>query len=40
MGQNMGPAAGFLLFLLGVWLIIRTVAGGLVSKILSLGSSG
>lgn len=30
----MGPAAGFVLFLLGVWLIIRTVRGGLVTKIL------
>lgn len=30
----MGPAAGAVLLLLGVWLIIRTVRGGLVSRIL------
>lgn len=35
--SSIGPAAGFLLFLLGVWLVIRTVAGGLVDKILNLG---
>jgi hypothetical protein len=31
-------AYGFLLLLLGVWLIIRTVRGGLVERILTLGS--
>lgn len=36
-GSEIGPAAGFLLFLLGVWLLIRTVAGGLVDRILSIG---
>jgi hypothetical protein len=30
------PATGFLLLLLGIWLILRTVRGGLVEKILSL----
>jgi hypothetical protein len=30
------PATGFVLLLLGVWLIIRTVRGGLVEKILNL----
>lgn len=35
----MGAAGGFLLFLLGVWLLVRTVAGGLVSRVLSLGGS-
>jgi hypothetical protein len=33
---SIGPAAGFLLFLLGIWLLIRTVAGGLVERILKL----
>lgn len=39
MGSSVGPAAGFLLFLLGVWLLIRTVAGkpSLVDRILNLG---
>jgi hypothetical protein len=37
--SSVGPAAGFLLFILGIWLLIRTVAGGLVKKILNLGSS-
>jgi hypothetical protein len=36
-GTGIGPAAGFLLFLLGVWLLIRTVAGGLVGRLLALG---
>lgn len=36
-GSGIGPAGGFLLFLLGVWLLVRTVAGGLVDRILSLG---
>lgn len=30
-------ATGFLLVIFGVWLLIRTVAGGLVDRILSLG---
>jgi len=33
----MGPAAGFLLFLVGVWLVVRTVAGKLVDRVLNLG---
>lgn len=36
-GSGIGPAAGFLLFLLGIWLLIRTVAGGLVDRILNIG---
>ena len=35
-GSGIGPAAGFLLFLLGVWLLVRTVAGGLVGRIIAL----
>lgn len=35
--SSVGPAAGFLLLLLGVWLVIRTVAGGLVDRILNIG---
>jgi hypothetical protein len=36
---EIGPAAGFLLFLLGVWLLVRTVAGNpsLVDILLDLG---
>ena len=30
------PAYGFVLLILGVWLFLRTVRGGLVDKILSL----
>lgn len=30
-------ATGFILLLLGVWLISRTAVGGLVEKILALG---
>jgi hypothetical protein len=30
------PASGFVLLLLGIWLIIRTVKGGLVERILAL----
>lgn len=39
-GSGIGAAGGFLLFLLGVWLLVRTVAGGLVDRILSLGGQG
>ena len=33
----MGPAAGAVLVILGIWLLLRTVAGGLVDRILGLG---
>jgi hypothetical protein len=29
-----GPAGGFLLFLLGIWLLVRTVRGNLVKHLL------
>lgn len=30
------PAYGFVLFIVGVWLFIRTIRGGLVDRLLSL----
>lgn len=33
----MGSAGAIVLLLIGVWLIVRTVAGGLVNKLLNLG---